>query len=229
MPHRPRLSGTAPPDLQAIRSRNPPLPKPLPGRSFKEAMMATRQAERTSGPENATGAFVGAAAGFAAGLFVGLARKVAVQAPTILAGEWDEALAAEHKAVIKIFDALEQTTEKDVSKRTVLLTQMKHALGKHALQEENAVYATLRDKGMKEGADHLNHEHGYVKQFLFELTELSRSDALWLPKLREFRTLIEEHVREEEQDLFPKLKAQLSADENKHLTTMMNREGLKLA
>jgi hemerythrin-like domain-containing protein len=193
--------------------------------------MATRQAEKTSGAatDNATGAFVGAAAGFAAGLFVGLARKVAVQAPTMLAGEWDEALAAEHRAVIKIFDALEATTEKDVSKRTVLLTQMKHALGKHALQEENAVYATLRDKGMKEGADHLNHEHGYVKQFLFELTELSRSDALWLPKLKEFRTLIEEHVREEEQDLFPKLKAQLSADENKHLTTMMNREGLKLA
>lgn len=188
--------------------------------------MATKTATREQG---GTGAAIGAAAGFAAGLFVGLARKVAVQAPTYLAGDWDEALAAEHAATIKIFDALEATTEKDVSKRTILLTQMKHALGKHALQEENAVYATLREKGMTEGADHLNHEHGYVKQYLFELTELSRSDAEWLPKLKAFRKLIEEHVAEEERDLFPKLKAMLSADENKHLTTMMNREGLKLA
>ena len=140
-----------------------------------------------------------------------------------------EALTAEHKATLAIFDALEKTTEADVSKRTVLLTQMKHALGKHALQEENAVYATMRDKGMAEGADELNHEHGYVKQFLFDLTELSRSDPAWLPKLREFRTQIEDHMQEEERDLFPKLKAQLSEDENKHLTTMMNREGLKLA
>lgn len=190
--------------------------------------MATKQADRSETTHGATAA-IGAAAGFAAGLFVGLARKVAVQAPTYLAGEWDEALAAEHKATLKIFDALEATTEKDVSKRTVLLTQMKHALGKHALQEENAVYATMRDKGMTEGADELNHEHGYVKQFLFDLTELSRSDAEWLPKLREFRKLIEDHVREEEQDLFPKLKGVLSAEENQHLTTMMNREGLKLA
>lgn len=189
--------------------------------------MATKQA--TKADTTAAGAAIGAAAGFAAGLFVGLARKVAVQAPTYLAGEWDEALAAEHKATLAIFDALEKTTEADVSKRTVLLTQMKHALGKHALQEENAVYATMRDKGFKEGADHLNHEHGYVKQYLFELTELSRSDAQWLPKLHAFRALIEEHVQEEERDLFPRLKAQLSADENRHLTTMMNREGLKLA
>lgn len=194
--------------------------------------MATRQTGRQAGGaetgQGATAA-IGAAAGFAAGLFVGLARKVAVQAPTMLAGDWDEALAAEHRATLLIFDALEQTTEQDVAKRTTLLTQMKHALGKHALQEENAVYATLRDQGMTEGADHLNHEHGYVKQFLFELTELSRSDAEWLPKLRAFRKLIEEHMREEEQDLFPKLKARLSADANKHLTVMMNREGLKLA
>ena len=195
--------------------------------------MTTTEAERTrSDSGNAvigTGAAIGAAAGFAAGLFVGLARKLAVQAPTALAGDWDQALAAEHAATLKIFDALEATTEADVSKRTVLLTQLKHALGKHALQEENAVYATMRDKAMTEGADHLNHEHGYVKQFLFDLTELSRSDAQWLPKLREFRMMIEKHMREEEQDLFPKLKAQLSADENKHLTVMMNREGLKLA
>ena len=36
-------------------------------------------------------------------------------------------------------------------------------------------------------------------------------------------------MREEEDELFPKMKAQLSDEQNKHLTVQMNKEGLKLA
>ncbi|MBM3928173.1 MAG: hemerythrin domain-containing protein, partial [Sphingomonadales bacterium] len=39
----------------------------------------------------------------------------------------------------------------------------------------------------------------------------------------------EDHMREEEQELFPKLKAKLSAERNKQLTMAMNKEGFKLA
>ncbi len=104
-----------------------------------------------------------------------------------------------------------------------------HAIGKHALQEENAVYAMMRDRGMPEAADHLNHEHGYVKQYFFDLGEMAKDDPAWLPKLREFRTMIEQHMREEENDLFPRLRAELSDAQNAHLTRQMNKEGLKLA
>ena len=172
---------------------------------------------------------IGAGVGLAAGLLANVARKAAVQSPTMLAGEWDEALAAEHALALKIFDGMQATTEADTGKRATLLMQLRHALGKHAFQEENTVYAMMRDQGMTEGADHLNHEHGYVKQFLFELTEMEKSDPAWLPKVNEFRTMIEEHMREEENDLFPKMKAQLSPEQNKHLTVQMNKEGLKLA
>ena len=176
-----------------------------------------------------TALVIGTGVGLATGLLANLVRKAVVQAPTVFAGEWDEALAAEHKATLAIFDLLEKTTDNQAGRRSFLLMQLKHALGKHALQEENAVYAMMRDRGATEAADHLNHEHGYVKQFLFDLTEMSRGDAGWLPKLCEFRTMIEEHMREEEQELFPRLKAQLSQEQNKHLTLQMNKEGLKLA
>jgi hemerythrin-like domain-containing protein len=172
---------------------------------------------------------VGAVAAVATGLLANLLRKAAVQAPTVMAGNWDKALAAEHAAALKIFDLLEKTSDKATGRRSFLLMQLKHAISKHAFQEENVVYAMMRDQGLTEGADHLNHEHGYVKQYFFDLTEMSKSDPAWLPKLSEFRGMIEKHMREEEDDLFPKLRAQLSDEQNKHITVAMNKEGLKLA
>jgi hemerythrin-like domain-containing protein len=188
--------------------------------------MATQQAQQGSTGRTIA---IGAAAGVAAGLLANLVRKAAVQAPTVIAGTWDQALAAEHRAALAIFDALEKTTDKQAGRRSFLLMQLKHAVSKHAFQEENSIYAMMRDLGSTEAADHLNHEHGYVKQYFFDLTEMSKSDPAWLPKLTEFRGMIEKHMREEEDDLFPRMRAQLSEEQNKHLTVMMNREGLKLA
>jgi hemerythrin superfamily protein len=176
------------------------------------------------------GVVAGAAgAGAMLGVLAMIGRKVAVQAPTALAGNWADALAAEHKAVLKLFDALEATSSTDTGKRSTLLAQMKHALAKHALQEENVIYPALRDAGEIEGADELNKEHGYVKQYLYELENMPNNSAEFLPAVARFRKDIEEHMREEENDLFPKLRGQLSDEKNKHLTVAMNKEGFKLA
>ncbi|MFD1788247.1 hemerythrin domain-containing protein [Sphingomonas floccifaciens] len=194
--------------------------------------MATTEANRdkTSDTNPTLGKLAGAGvAGVALGVLAMIARKAAVQAPTYLAGEWDEALAAEHKAVLKLFDALEATGPEATTKRTILLTQMKHALAKHALEEENTVYPALREAGEVAGADELNAEHGYVKQYLYELENMPNDGAAFLEKVRKFRTDIEDHMREEEQELFPKLKAKLSPERNKQLTMAMNKEGFKLA
>jgi hemerythrin superfamily protein len=191
---------------------------------------ATRSRARNTQSKSGKGAVIGAAAaGVAIGLMANLGRRAVVQAPTILAGDWDDALAAEHAAALKLFDALQATTERNTTKRSMLLMQMKHALAKHALQEENAVYPALRDGGQTEQADHLNHDHGYVKQFLYDLDNMPKDSAAFLAKVAEFRTAIQEHVSEEENTIFPALKAKLSEEQNKALTFAMNKEGLKLA
>jgi len=185
-------------------------------------------ASKTNG--YSTGAMAGvAAAGLAVGFAAHVARKLAVQAPAALAGDWDQALTAEHQATIKIFDALEATTEANTFKRGVLLTQLKAALSKHALQEENVIYPALREIGEIEAADGLNKDHGYVKQYLFELSETPKESPEFLAKVIRFRADVEKHVREEEGDLFPRLKLRLSDERNAELTRAMNREGLKLA
>lgn len=188
----------------------------------------TRQKKKSTG--TSTGAFIGAAAiGVAAGLAANLGRKAAVQGVTAAAGDWIEGLKAEHRMTLKIFDTLEKTDESQVKRRGMLLMQLKHALGKHAFQEENVVYPAMRQHGQTEAADGLNHDHGYVKQYLFELTEMPRADPAWLTKVRAFRADLEKHIREEEDVLFPSLHAALGKDGNKHVTLAMNKEGFKLA
>ena len=200
------------------------------GRFEKSGSTSRTRKKPTRTDLNGTGKLLAAgAAGLAVGLAANVARKFAVQAPTMMAGEWDEALKAEHQLTLKVFDAIEATTEKNTTKRATLLMNLKHMLAKHAMEEENAVYPALRDAGETEGADHLNSEHGYVKQYLYDLTLMAKDSPAWIAKVREFRTEIEKHMREEETDLFPRLKAKLTPEKNKALTTAMNKEGLKIA
>lgn len=200
------------------------------GGTRRSGTTASRRKSGAGAASSGTGTMLAVgAAGLAVGLAANVARKFAVQAPTMLSGEWDEALAAEHKLTLKVFDAIEATTEKNTTKRSMLLMNLKHMLAKHALEEENVIYPALREAGESEAADHLNNDHGYVKQYLYELGELPKDSPLWIQKVRAFRTDIEKHMNEEETTLFPRLKAKISPEKNKELTAQMNKEGLKLA
>jgi hemerythrin-like domain-containing protein len=190
--------------------------------------MAT-QSNGSKGFSTQGAAVAAAIGGLAIGLMANMGRKAVVQGMTASAGEWDHALAAEHEATLLIFDKLQETTENNTAKRKFLLMQLKHALAKHAHQEENVVYPAMRANGLTSEADELNKEHGYVKQFLFDLTEMEPSDTRWAAKVAEFRTEIEEHMREEEDTLFPSLREKLGDEGNHHITVAMNKEGFKLA
>src|SRR5436309_2610403 len=105
-------------------------------------------------PTSNLGVIAGAAAGgMALGVLALLGRKAVVQAPTALAGNWDEALATEHEAVRKVFDQIEATDEHSSTKRNLLLAHLKHALTKHAVEEENVIYPALREAGQRDAAD----------------------------------------------------------------------------
>jgi len=200
------------------------------GNATGSSSSARTRRKPTRSDLNGAGAMLAAgAAGLAVGLAANVARKFAVQSPTYFAGEWDEALKAEHALTLKVFDSIEATTEKNTTKRATLLMNLKHMLTKHAMEEENTVYPALRDAGEAESADHLNNDHGYVKQYLYDLTMMPKDSPAWIGKVRQFRTDIEKHMREEETDLFPRLKAKLTPEKNKELTAAMNKEGLKVA
>lgn len=171
----------------------------------------------------------GAGAGFALALAAAVGRKLMVQAPTALAGNWDDALKTEHKMTLLVMDKLAKTKDKQSAKRSLLMANLKHALSKHAFQEENTIYPAMRDAGMLAEADGLNSEHGYVKQYLYDLENLTQDNRAFQAKLGYFRRDLEKHIAEEENKLFPRLRSALSEEANKVLTGKMNKEGLKLA
>lgn len=185
--------------------------------------------ERSAFFGGSTGALIGAAAaGVAVGIAANFGRKMWMQLPSV-AGSWDEALKHEHQMTLAVFDLLESSEDKAVASRTGLVKKLKYALTKHAVAEENVIYPALREAGEVVEADELNAEHGYVKNFLYELDNMPKDSAAFLPKVREFRAMIEDHIREEEEVLFPKLKAQLSEEKNEKLTYAMGKESLKMA
>jgi hemerythrin-like domain-containing protein len=176
------------------------------------------------------GVLAGAAlAGAAVGIAANFGRKFLMQMPGAAAGDWFEALKAEHAMTLAVFDKIEATDDDQAATRSALLMKLKYALTKHAHQEEAVIYPALRQANSAHDADALNSEHGYVKTYLYELESLPKDSPEWLARIRDFRTMLEEHIRMEENEVFPTFRATLSDDQNAKLTALMNKEGFKVA
>jgi len=177
-----------------------------------------------------TGLIVGAAvAGAAVGLAANMGRKLFVQFASTAGGSWDEALIAEHKLTLLTFDKIEATNDSQTTLRSQLLAKLKYQLTKHALEEENVIYPALRQANSAHDADALESEHGYVKTYLYELETMPGDNPEWLARVRDFRAMIEEHMRMEENEVFPALRSIMSEEQSSRLTAMMNKEGFKFA
>ncbi len=190
----------------------------------------SKSRESNSRAGNGAGVLVGAAvAGAAVGIAANMGRKLFVQFTSGATGDWADALATEHELTLAIFDKIEATDDSQTTVRSHLLAKLKYALSKHANQEENVIYPALREAGENEPADHLTADHGYVKTYLYELEGMAKDDPAWLARVRDFRAMIEEHMREEEDEIFPAFRERLSEEKNAELTALMNKEGFKFA
>ena len=198
-------------------------------RTVKTAAQSVTSSAKSAAGSRAASLIGAVAAGVVTGLAANLGRKVAVQAPSLMAGDWFEALKVEHKLTLTLLNKLQATSGTQKSKRSTLLTQLKHALSKHAFTEENVIYPALRNWGDKADADKLSHDHSYVKQALYDLEEMDKGSAEFLSKIVDLKADLESHIHEEETAVFPRLHRELGEAINAKITAMANKEGLKLA
>jgi hemerythrin superfamily protein len=176
------------------------------------------------------GPVLGAAlAGVAFGLAANYGRKALMQGMESMAGDWDEILAAEHDMALAIFDKMLATDATQTFKRNMLLMKLTHALDKHAHQEEMVVYPALREANEESDADTLEGEHGYIKTCIYQLNEMGPDSPTWLEVVRDFRTLVSEHAKMEEEQVFPRFKKGLDEDQNDRITSLVNRDGFWMA
>ena len=186
--------------------------------------------ERSAFSWGSKGSWLGAAAaGAAFAIAANLGRKLAMQGMSATAGDWDDVLAAEHETTLALFDKILATDDTQTTRRAMMIKKLAHALDKHAHEEEHVVYPALRAANDAHDADLLEGEHGYVKTFLFELNEMDKGSPDFLPKVREFRDMISRHAKMEEEEVFPRLKQGLTEEQNSHITSLVNKEGFKMA
>jgi len=199
-------------------------------RSRISSAPSPRERSAFSFGSNGAGALIGAAVGGAALVIAAnLGRKLFIQGKSAMAGDWDEALAAEHDEALAIFDKMLATDPSQTFKRTMLLKKLGHALDKHTHEEENVVYPALRQADDRYDADLLEGEHGYVKTYLYELDQMGTDAPNWLEKVREFRSVLEKHVRMEEEEVFPRFKSELTDEQNAKITSLVNKDGFLMA
>jgi hemerythrin superfamily protein len=167
--------------------------------------------------------------GFLLGIAANPTRKAVLQTAEAATGDWYDILKAEHRGVEKAFDALLETKPHETRRRQILLTQIAHALNKHAVTEENVIYPALR-KHDAEAAKELGSEHLDIKADLSALQyDLEKDEPAWAGKAERLRDLIVEHARDEEERIFPPFRESLTDEENASLNRRLHWEGLKIA
>lgn len=116
-------------------------------------------------------------------------------------------LKEDHTQVAKILDKLSDTSLRASKTRETLFSQLEEAFTRHAEFEEKIFYPAVKNEpATKDLILEAYEEHHEVKLILEELRRLSTENERWRPKLIVIKENIRHHVREEENDLFPKVK-----------------------
>ncbi len=120
-------------------------------------------------------------------------------------------LKQEHDTVLPV---LEELTEKGLGDRSGTYSSMKSALLLHMEGEEKAVYPRFEQAGMHDKILESIQEHNAVKTLLSQLDSVSMSNEdEWVARMKVIRENVRHHVKEEENEIFPKARQSLSEDE----------------
>lgn len=115
-------------------------------------------------------------------------------------------LRADHKAVSELFAEYEAT--RSVPKKKTLVASICTALSVHAQIEEEifypAVKAALKDKLLVPEA---TVEHTSVKELITQLEDVEPDGEMYDAKVKVLSEYVKHHVKEEQDEMFPKVKS----------------------
>lgn len=118
-------------------------------------------------------------------------------------------LTIDHKEVKKLFRAYEGLVKADTAnaEKQVLALQICSMLTVHATIEEELFYPAARE-GLKEQdlLDEAEVEHASAKDLIAQIEGMDAGDELYDAKVKVLSEYIDHHVKEEEEELFPKVK-----------------------
>jgi hemerythrin superfamily protein len=125
--------------------------------------------------------------------------KVRVRKATML-------LRDDHKKVKKLVSSCQKLDAAEDAERMQLFEQIKKDLGLHTQIEEEIFYPAVR-RAPQEGASELVQqaleEHRMVKTLIDEISGLSPSDETFASKMEVLQESLFNHIRKEEDEIFP--------------------------
>jgi hemerythrin superfamily protein len=122
--------------------------------------------------------------------------------------EITELLTRDHREVDELFRRYNLSEREDSIED--LTGKIIHELSVHAAVEELFVYPLIRAKvdGGKEAADHAIEEHQQAKRLLTDIEKSEPADTEHQEAMRSLIATVRDHVAEEEDEVFPALRAQ---------------------
>jgi hemerythrin superfamily protein len=138
-------------------------------------------------------------------------------------------LKADHERVKSILTQLSESTERGVKKRTELLAKLEMEITIHTRLEEEVLYPAYKKAGGKEQEImyyEAKEEHRTVDSLVLpDLKATDPSTPEFSGRVKVVKELLEHHIEEEEQEMFPEARKLLGKAELEELGAQM--ESLK--
>ena len=117
-----------------------------------------------------------------------------------------ELLTEDHENVKAMFEQYEGLGDRAMASKKKLATQICTELTKHATAEEEIFYPAVRAAGKEQEdlVDEATVEHASAKDLIAQIMAMEASEELFDAKVKVLSEMIEHHVKEEEEEMFPK-------------------------
>ena len=133
-------------------------------------------------------------------------KKRAMRATTILKKD--------HRVVSSLFWTLQQATIPSIRKS--IFNQIQIQLETHAQVEEELFYPAVRNlytTAAEDQVNEANREHQKIRNLLHEISTSDPSSYVFMSKVNELKEIVEHHVEEEENEMFPLAQNNMSSQE----------------
>lgn len=121
-------------------------------------------------------------------------------------------LRRQHEEVISKFKQFEKATTENQKRK--LFVDIADALAAHATIEEKLFYpAAYRGEELQDTLREAVEEHLSAKRIISDLLSMEVEDEQFDAKVKVLRDLVEHHVEEEQGEIFPEVKKQMSRTE----------------
>ncbi len=133
-----------------------------------------------------------------------------------------ERLIADHNKHRRLIEQIEQTSG-DSDERRALFEQYKTDATAHAATEEVTLYSTLMaEVTMREYAQHAAADHHDIADAFKEVEEADPASSAWLAKFKKLKDTYLDHLKEEEETIFPDALKDLGEDKAIELKDAFN-------